>query len=449
MRTALYIRVSSSEQAMHGYSLAAQEELLRQYAAEHGHSVVGLYADEGKSASKNLDRRQALLQMVSDAEAGKIQLILFKDITRWSRNAAQYYRIQDRLDKCGCAWIAVQQPYLETQTPTGRFQVSVMLGTAQLEAEQTSERIRFTNASRLPKGGVLYGSEKCPLGYCIGLKNGQKRMIIDEDSKSAAQAMFAYYLGCNNIQKTMRYLLSEFGIKRYENSIRTALRNPIYIGRYKGIDGYTDPLVSVSDWEAVQRALKVRQYTAPKNDRYIFTSLLVCAECGAHMTGCYNKPRKTTGKPYIWYQCKTHRTFRTCSHERTITQDAVEHELLERLDQELADYIYEAKAKAKSNGTAAERKRLEAKLARIKDLYIEGELSKDDYNRRSESVRLQIDQLPPDQEQSLDSLQELLDSGWRTVYDSLDFAGKKAFWRSIIKSITVTNQNLITIDFLP
>ena len=112
--------------------MQAQEALCQQYCADHDYDVVGVYADEGKSASKALDKRTELLRLISDAEKGKVSVILFKDITRWTRNAAAYYKVQERLDKCGCAWIAVEQPYLETVTPTGRFQVQVMIGTAQL-----------------------------------------------------------------------------------------------------------------------------------------------------------------------------------------------------------------------------------------------------------------------------------------------------------------------------
>ena len=133
MIAALYIRVSTTEQAQHGYSLEAQESLLRSYAAQNGMVVYDLYADKGKSANKALSKRTGLNRMLHDAELKKFDCILFKDITRWSRNSAQYYAVQDKLDRYGVYWLAVEQPYLETKTPTGRFQVTVMLGTAQLE----------------------------------------------------------------------------------------------------------------------------------------------------------------------------------------------------------------------------------------------------------------------------------------------------------------------------
>ena len=140
MICAIYCRVSTAEQAQRGYSIEAQESLLRSYAAQNGMVVYDLYADMGKSANKALSKRTELNRMLHDAELKKFDCILFKDITRWSRNSAQYYAVQDRLDKCGVYWLAVEQPYLETKTPTGRFQVTVMLGTAQLECRRAFSR---------------------------------------------------------------------------------------------------------------------------------------------------------------------------------------------------------------------------------------------------------------------------------------------------------------------
>ena len=49
MKAALYIRVSTTDQVVHGYSLDAQETLLKEYAASHNMEVASVYADEGKS----------------------------------------------------------------------------------------------------------------------------------------------------------------------------------------------------------------------------------------------------------------------------------------------------------------------------------------------------------------------------------------------------------------
>ena len=75
-RCALYIRVSTAEQCMHGKSLDAQESYLQQYASDHNMIVVGVYADEGKTARKELKKRKAIHSLLEDVKAGKIDLIL-------------------------------------------------------------------------------------------------------------------------------------------------------------------------------------------------------------------------------------------------------------------------------------------------------------------------------------------------------------------------------------
>ena len=193
MIAALYIRVSTTDQAQHGYSLEAQESLLRSYAAQNGMVVYDLYADKGKSANKALSKRTELNRMLRDAELKKFDCIIFKDITRWSRNSAQYYAVQDRLDRYGVYWLAVEQPYLETKTPTGRFQVTVMLGTAQLESENTSQRIKFVMANRVMQGGAINGSAKLPLGYKVSELNGSKTVVKDQEQAQIVMDLFDHY----------------------------------------------------------------------------------------------------------------------------------------------------------------------------------------------------------------------------------------------------------------
>ena len=77
MRVALYIRVSSDEQAKHGVSLNEQRHALLEYANQKKYNVVGIYADEGASASKKPQRRHEFQRMLRDCENGMIDLIVF------------------------------------------------------------------------------------------------------------------------------------------------------------------------------------------------------------------------------------------------------------------------------------------------------------------------------------------------------------------------------------
>ena len=81
-RCAIYIRVSTSEQLVHGKSLEAQKDYLTSYAKDHGMIPVGVYADEGKTARKELKKRKAIHALLEDVKAGKIDVILFWRLDR-------------------------------------------------------------------------------------------------------------------------------------------------------------------------------------------------------------------------------------------------------------------------------------------------------------------------------------------------------------------------------
>ena len=81
-RCAIYIRVSTSEQMMHGKSIEAQREYLACYAKDHGMIVTGIYADEGKTARKELKKRKAIHALLEDVKAGRIDVILFWRLDR-------------------------------------------------------------------------------------------------------------------------------------------------------------------------------------------------------------------------------------------------------------------------------------------------------------------------------------------------------------------------------
>ena len=97
-RVALYIRVSTEEQARQGLSLDAQEQDLRNFAKRKGYSVVGLYVDDGASARKSPFKRKAFKRLLIDVEQGLVDRILFIKLDRWFRSVRDYYKAQDILD---------------------------------------------------------------------------------------------------------------------------------------------------------------------------------------------------------------------------------------------------------------------------------------------------------------------------------------------------------------
>ena len=72
MRVALYIRVSTEEQAVHGLSVDDQKDSLKRWADENKHKVVDYYIDAGVSGRKSVSKRPELQRLLSDVESGRI-----------------------------------------------------------------------------------------------------------------------------------------------------------------------------------------------------------------------------------------------------------------------------------------------------------------------------------------------------------------------------------------
>ena len=180
-RAALYARVSTEEQAMHGVSLDAQKERLIQYAKENDLQIVGIYVDEGISARKRYTRRGEFMKMLNDVQLGKIDVILFIKLDRWFRNIADFYEVQTILDRNKVQWIATEEDY-DTTTANGRLALNIKLAIAQDEADRTSERIKFAFQNMVKEGRVISGTTS------IGFKIEDKHAVIDENGAEIVEA---------------------------------------------------------------------------------------------------------------------------------------------------------------------------------------------------------------------------------------------------------------------
>ena len=149
-RVAAYIRVSTSEQKLHGISLDAQIEKLNDYAEKHNMKIVKWYKDEGISGRKLIKNRPALQEMIQDAEKGKFDRIIFIKLDRFFRSVAEYHECMKRLSVGGVIWTATEEKY-DLSTPSGEAFVNMKLTMAQFEADQAGERIRMVNEYKISR----------------------------------------------------------------------------------------------------------------------------------------------------------------------------------------------------------------------------------------------------------------------------------------------------------
>lgn len=246
-RCAIYIRVSTAEQMMHGKSLEAQKQYLTNYAKEHNMTVAGVYADEGKTARKELKKRKAIHSLLEDVKAGKIDVIIFWRIDRWFRNLSDFYKVQEVLDDNNVRWISTSEPGINMETRDGRLQLNVVLSIGQNEVDTTSERIKFVNEASIRQGKLIFGDVNMGYGYKSGIIDGVKRMVKDPDREDTVNAFYRFFFKHHAKGLSMRYIQENYDPDFTWANMRTLLSSEFYKGTYRGIP-YCPAYLTESEW---------------------------------------------------------------------------------------------------------------------------------------------------------------------------------------------------------
>lgn len=458
LRCACYIRVSSSEQLIHGKSLQAQREFLERYAKDNGMVVVGVYADEGKTARKELKKRKAIHALLNDVKAGKIDVIIFWRIDRWFRNLSDFYKVQDILDEYNVRWISTSEPGINMETRDGRLQLNVVLSIGQNEVDTTSERIKFVNEASIRQGKLIFGDANMPLGFKAGIINGKKAMIKDPDTKHMVEDFFQYYRKHQNKSAAVRYMQDTYHIDFSYSMLRTMLSSEFYKGTYRGFP-YCPAYLTEEEWDEIQKIAHKNVKSSPSGRIYLFTGLMRCPACGQKLvgTGCSSIiNRKTKEKrTYCYYRCNRALIDKICKWTHRMSQNLIEEYLLNNLEKEYAGHqirCQKAKERKKKVKETRTPEKLQKELERLNLLFQKGRIQWDYYSEeydRIEKELVELNNIQPEVEKDLSYLEELLQSDFRSMYDKLTPENRRAFWRSTIKQIHINSDHTIKyVDFL-
>lgn len=395
MRVALYARVSTEEQAVHGLSIDAQIAALRE-AYPNGQE----YVDLGISARKPITKRPELQRLLQDVQSDKIDLICFTKLDRWTRNIREYYKAQDVLDAHGVAWRAIHEDY-ETQTAAGRLKVNIMLAVAQDEADRTSERIKAVFEDKRKRGLVPTGS--VPLG--VKIENGK---YVPSDDADRIREIFASFIASRSVSQTARQIGWSC------NGVRYCLRNRLYADL---------GIIDVHTWETAKTVLNTRSQRHTRTERvYLFSGLIVCQKCGSRLT-CVR-----VGE-YTYYRCPRH--YSGACPGCHVSEKKVEAFLLSHLLSAVEGVNLTIKRKARKAVDVAALRRKQDKLT---DLYMDELISREKYADEFRQLQTAIEAAERDRKPiDTTEVQTAL-----TAYHTLSDAGKKAFWSNLLQSVTPT-----------
>lgn len=461
LRAACYIRVSTAEQAMHGKSLQAQRECLIDYAENHQMKVVGIYADEGQTARKELKKRKAIHALLEAVKSNELDVILFWKMDRWFRSVSDFYKVQDILDEHGVNWIAVAEPNMNMETRDGRLNLNIMLSIGQNEVDTTSERIRFTVNNMIQNGRLVWGDANLPLGYKIDVVDGKKQIIKDPDTEYMVSEFFDYFRKTGAKRKTMFHMQETFGINFSYVMLRTMLSSEFYIGKYRNNENYCPAYLTKDEWKEIQE-LSNRNLRSPRSGRiYLFSGLIRCPVCGNKLSGRGGASiinRKTGEKrEYCYYRCNRSWISNQCSYHHNVSQNLIEEYLVNNLGYEFdrfkirnAEVLEKTKKCQKKQRTE---KQILNEMDRLNLLFQKDRVSFDYYDKEYMKLKDELDNLQntllPDKKNDYSYVESVLNEGIQHVYSSLSKENKQAFWHRIIDRIYLTEDHQVDhIDFL-
>lgn len=320
MKTGIYVRVSTEEQAQEGFSIRAQIDKLKTYALIKEWEIYNIYSDEGISG-KNIVDRPAVNRLIEDIKDGKVNNVLVFKVDRLTRSIKNLMELVEVFDKYNCAFNSLTES-IDTETPSGRMFLKIIGIFAEFERENLISRVRMGH-ERKAREGYTFGSLGTSYGY--DLKKGEKIQTINPVEAKIVREVFEMFIKENMSMLAIAKNLSKRGLitkkgsyKWNKSTIKRMLVNPNYIGkirystqdesRYFEVEGKHEPIIDNEIFRLAQEKLnrnhKNRATKVPKEDKY-FCGVLYCAKCGFKFSTHQNYNLRKDGSEYVSsaYKC--------------------------------------------------------------------------------------------------------------------------------------------------
>lgn len=233
MRAVLYIRVSTTMQAIDGYSVAMQRRTLSDFCDDKGYDVVGVFADEGISG-KDVSHRPEMMKLVNAVENNEADIIVIWALSRLTRSVADLYDIWQICCQHNVDIVSLTEPF-DTSSPLGRAMMGIMGVFAQMERELTAERVSAAMLERAMQGKR---TAHCILGYDL---SGTDSYSINPEEAQIVRYIFEKYIEHKSLSAVaeicnLQGFRGKRGQKFSAESIKKIITRSAYVGynSYKG-----------------------------------------------------------------------------------------------------------------------------------------------------------------------------------------------------------------------
>lgn len=346
IKVAAYCRVSTDSDAQLE-SLEAQKTHYENYITSRDDwEFAGLYYDEGITGTKK-DKRPELLRLIDDCKAGKVDFIITKSISRFSRNTTDCLELVRKLLALHIP-IFFEKENINTGSMESELFLAILSSMAEGESVSISENSKWSIQKRFENGTF-----KCsypPYGYDW---NGEQ-MVINPEQAAVVKEIFTALLsgkGTHAIADDLnqRRVPSKRGGRWTATTIRGMLSNEKYVGDCLFQKTYSDsqfvrhnnhgeqaqymvrdhhePIISREDFEAAQAFVKQRasekgviKGTEKYQNRYVFSGKIICGECGDTFK---RRIHSCTGYKYAAWCCNTHIEDKSKCHMLFVKDEAL------------------------------------------------------------------------------------------------------------------------------
>ena len=317
-RVAAYARVSMESDRLN-HSLSAQVSYFNETIQRNPEWIyAGVYADSGISGG-GINRRTEFKRMLDDCNAGKIDIILTKSISRFARNAVDLLETVRHLKSIGVE-VRFEKENINSLSADGELLLSILAGFSEEESRSQSENAKWAIQKRFAAGKQWHTA-------AYGYKWNGETFVIQPNEAEAVRVIFDSFLNDVPLRHTAKWL-KENGHACSVPFIRYVLENPVYVGdvilqryitenprthkiikntgqlpRYLVTDNH-EPIISRETFEAVQAKIKENYEFNPAAHRVVkpscFSAKIICGKCGNHYTKGLTKTNRFDGLQEHW-----------------------------------------------------------------------------------------------------------------------------------------------------
>lgn len=300
-KVSLYIRVSTEKQ-VEGDSLEEQESELKKFCQYKNYLIHKTHIERGRSAKDT--NRAEYQKLITDIKDKKINAVVVKKLDRLSRSLLDFEEFMKIAQEFNVEFISLKESF-DTTNAIGKAMLRVALVFAQLEREQTAERITDVMHYRASQG--LYNGGGIPFGYDVI----NREIFINKQEKKVIEFIYNKFLEIKSTSAVTREV-NNLGYRTRKGAfwdvrkIDKILKRPVYAGKLqwgkKIYQGLHQPIITEDTFNKVQEIFDSNRYSRPgQKIKGILRGLLFCKSCNLPMAPNY--ARKKNNKMYYYYRC--------------------------------------------------------------------------------------------------------------------------------------------------